>query len=394
VVNVPHRYTIASVSWPDHLVFGKDDGKLDTVEAVQRRFSLWREAFGVETVHWREVRTRRDLSHYYASADNPRAQEQKIRSIDWDDFEVVPQVAHDLGMKAQLYVSVLDDGRGLPTEEERAVSFHNDMHGQHVTWQTDWSRDHPAYATVDRAGVTRQWGVLCYGYEEVRRHMADRVEGLVADSGFDGVFLCLRSQARPADHGDQYGFNAPVQADMLALTGKDILQEDFDLPEWRRLNGSYLSRFLQELRSRLNARHLTLSVGLPRGDVIGPPLGNWELQWRAWVAEDLVDELVIDQNSSQCPSMWHQLWPMHRGYGYLQNYIDGKGLKGLTDDIRDTYAPVLAGRPARLYVARQWAIPNEHTEQELLSLPAVSGLVFSTFRHDNPGVIEGRAFYA
>ena len=65
-----HQYAVASASWPDHLVFGEEDGRLDTVDAL----------------------------------------------------EVVPQVAHSLGMKAQLYVSVLDDGRGLPTEEERRVS--------------------------------------------------------------------------------------------------------------------------------------------------------------------------------------------------------------------------------------------------------------------------------
>lgn len=391
---MPHRYAVASVSWPDHLVFGEGDGKLDTVDGVKKRAAAWQTAFGAETLHWREVRTRRDLSHYLASSDNPRAQERKIHSIGWDDLEVVPQVAHDLGMRAQLYVSVLDDGRGLPTPEERAVSFHDDMHGQHVTWQTDWSRDHPEYATVDRTGASRQWGVLCYGYDEVRRHMAERIEALVVGSGFDGVFLCLRSQARPADHADQYGFNDPVRADMLASTGKDILREDFDLPAWRKLNGSYFTAFLRELRPRLTSRGLTLGVGVPRGDIIGPPLGNWELQWRDWVAEDLVDELVIDQNSSQCPSMWHQLWPMHRGYGYLQNYVDGKGLKELAEDVRDNYAPVFAGGPARLYVARQWAEPDERAEQALLSLPAVSGLVFSTFRHDNPGVIRRRAFYA
>ncbi|HKZ25269.1 MAG TPA: hypothetical protein VJ398_05700 [Acidimicrobiia bacterium] len=117
-----HQYAVASASWPDHLVFGEEDGRLDTLDALERRFAAWREVFGTEIVHWREVRTRRDLSHYYASTDNPRTQEKKIHSIEWDDLEVVPQVAHSLGMKAQLYVSVLDDGRGLPTEEERRVS--------------------------------------------------------------------------------------------------------------------------------------------------------------------------------------------------------------------------------------------------------------------------------
>ena len=62
-----------------------------------------------------------------------------------------------------------------------------------------------------------------------------------------------------------------------------------------------------------------------QGETFLAPLGNTTLQWRAWVGEGIVDEIIIDQNSSQCPSMWHDLWPMHRGYGYLQNYLDGSG---------------------------------------------------------------------
>jgi hypothetical protein len=92
--------------------------------------------------------------------------------------------------------------------------------------------------------------------------------------------------------------------------------------------------------------------------------------------------------------MWHQLWPMHRGYGYLQNYIDGKGLLGLEEDVRRVYAPALAGHSARLFLARQWDTPDEAEEAALCSLPGVSGLAFSTFRADNPEVIRRRAFYA
>ena len=189
---MPHRYAVASVSWPDHLVFGEGDGRLDTVGAVERRFASWKHDFGVETIHWREVRTRRDLSHFSSSPDNPRTQEKRIHGIDWDDFAVVPDVAHALGMRAELYVSVLDDGRGLPSDEERAVSFHNDMHGQHVTWQTDWSREHPEYAVADRSGTVRQWGlpiqVLRSEEDEMNRYGFLLLFALVW-TGFLGVLL-------------------------------------------------------------------------------------------------------------------------------------------------------------------------------------------------------------
>jgi hypothetical protein len=389
-----HRYAIASASWPDHLVFGEGDGKLDTPDGLARRMELWRRELGVATVHWREVRTRARHSHYYASPDNSRTQERKIASIDWDDFEVVPRIAHRLGMAAQLYISLLDDGRPLPTDSERANSYHNAMHGQHVTWQTDWSRDHPGFTVESREGSVRQWGVLCYGYREVREHLIGRILSLLDGYEFDGVFACLRSQCRPAEFADQFGFNEPVRADFLATHGRDIRREDFDLPRWRTLQGDYLTQFLRDLRAELAKRQRTLSVGIPRGDVIGPPIGNWELQWRTWARERIVDEIIVDQDSSRCPSMWHALWPMHRGYGYLQNYIDGKGLLPLKEDLEKTYAPELARGDTRLFVARQWHAPDLEGEEALLSLPVVSGLVFSTFRYDNPAVVQRGDFRA
>ena len=106
---------------------------------------------GAVTLHWREVRTR-DHARYYASPGNPRTHQRRIREIDWDDFAVVPRLAHERGMRAELYVSVLDEGRPLPSRRERERSFHNAMHGQHVTWQSTFSRAHPEFAVVDRAG--------------------------------------------------------------------------------------------------------------------------------------------------------------------------------------------------------------------------------------------------
>ena len=121
--------------------------------------------------------------------------------------------------------------------------------------------------------------------------------------------------------------------------------------------------------------------------MLGPPLGNATLPWRDWIRRGLVDDLVIDQNSSQCPSMWHQLWPMHRGTGHVQNYLDGAGLPPLAEHVRTTYGPAVGGTGTRLFIARQWSEPSESTERELLSIPGVTGLVFSTFRHDNPGAL-------
>jgi hypothetical protein len=79
---------------------------------------------------------------------------------------------------------------------------------------------------------------------------------------------------------------------------------------------------------------------------------------------------------------------MHRGYGYLQNYLDGLNMEPLERDITFTYGPLFRGQGTKLYLARQWQERSEAEESALLRNPVVTGLVFSSFRHDNPGPVS------
>jgi hypothetical protein len=121
-------------------------------------------------------------------------------------------------------------------------------------------------------------------------------------------------------------------------------------------------------------------------------LGAGIIHWRCTrdkiKGKGIIDHLVIDQNSCRCPSIWHDLWPMHRGYGYLQNYLDGINMNPLEEDLTHVYQPVLARRETKLYLARQWKKRSPEKERSLLGHPAVDGLVFSSFRHDNSGPIR------
>jgi len=380
------RCNIVSVSWGDHLTFGEGDGRLANPAELRRRMERWRDELHAATVHWRLTRTH-IKGHYYAAQGRRHPLRHQDLNIDWDFFQVVPHLAHSFGMKAYLYVSLFDEGWPLPPKKVREVSYHNAMHFQHTTWQSTFSRENPEYALIDRTGRKRQWGVLCLAYPEVRSHFCSRFANLLQNTDFDGLFVCSRSQSRPADFADQFGFNEPVRQDYLSRYGRDICSEEFDVKAWRDLLGEYLTTFLTELREALSQKGLRLAVGAPRGEVLGPPLGNIALRWREWVNRDLIDELIINQNSSQCPSMWHQLWPMHRGYGYLQNYLDGHNMPPLLEHLSSDYGPVLENRPVNLFVARQWSERSEVEEKELLLQPVVKGLVFSAFREDNPGPV-------
>ena len=388
-MKAPERRNIVSVSWSDHLIFGEGDGRLHTIVALDRRIQKWREELNANIIHWRCTRDR-IKGRYYQGDGQQHFFKAGKSAVDWDDFKVVPEIAAKLGMQAYLYVTLFDEGWPLLPKKVRQASYHNRMHCQHVSWQSVFSKENPQYAVVDRTLRNRQWGVLCLGYREVRKHLIRRYIRLLQAGNFDGLFVCLRSQSKPADFADQYGFNDPIRQEYLNRYGSDIRNEKFDLQTWRDLQGEYLTCFLKELRQALSDAHLPLfvAVGVPRGSVIGPPMGNITLQWQTWIRAGIVDQLVIDQNSSQCPSMWHALWPMHRGGGYIQNYLNGSGMKSLAEDLTDTYNPVLKKGRTKLYVARQWQERSETNEKELLRHTAVQGLVYSSFRHDNPGPIS------
>ncbi len=376
---------IASCSWPDHLAFGEGDGRLATPDAVARRLDAWRDGLGAGTVHWRLLRTRIP-GHFMAASGHQHPTARAARAIDWNELAVVPRLVHAAGLEAWLYVSVFDEGWPLPPDAERAASHHNAMHGQHVAWQSAFSRAHPELTVVDRPGERRQWGVLALDYPDVRAQFVARWSALLGQGEWDGLFVCLRSQSRPASDGDEFGFDPPVRDAFLARHGRDILHEPFDRPAWRDLRGASLTTLLAEIRAAIGP-HIRIGIGAPRGDVIGPPMGNMTLCWRDWIARQLVDALVVNQSSSQCPSMWHQLWPMHRGGGYVQNYLTGDGLMALGAELSREYGPALEGGTTALYVARQWTPRSAADEAGLAAHPSVSGLVFSTFRHDNPAAI-------
>ena len=372
---------IVSVSWGDHLSFGEGDGRLQTPEAVARRMRAWREELGAAALHWRMLRTRIP-GRFFAARGYRHPSQAAARRIGWDDFEAVPALARDARLEPWLYVSLFDEGYPLAPARVRARSYHNAMHGRHVAWQSDLTRGHPEWLMVDRSGRRRQWGVVCLAYPEARRAFIDRWMHLLEGTGFAGLFVCLRSQSRPAAHGDQFGYNEPVRREFQERYGVDITRGAFDVQAWRDLLGEYLTRFIAEASAAVRASGRKIGIGVPRGDVLGPPLGNTTLAWREWLARTSIDALVIDQNSSQCPSMWHQLWPMHRGTGYVQDYLSGRGVPPTAE-----YAAKALSAGTRLYVARQWSHRSPDEERALLATPGVTGLVFSSFRHDNPAAV-------
>ena len=135
---------IANCSWGDHVVFGEGDGLLRTVESLERRMDAWVEELGADTVHWRQGRTGHD-DVYQAARGYGGKKRQLYPPITWDDFEVVPRLARERGMRAYAYVSLLDQGHPLAPKAEREVSHHNPYHGKNFARMSRLIKEHPEY---------------------------------------------------------------------------------------------------------------------------------------------------------------------------------------------------------------------------------------------------------
>ncbi|MBF0104695.1 MAG: hypothetical protein HQM16_05150 [Deltaproteobacteria bacterium] len=352
---------------------------------------------------------------------------QNKATVCWDFLSEAVQMAHKLGMKIELYDSIFDEGWPLPPAKKRAVSYHNVMHQQHHSWQSDFTAKNPHFLICDKSQRRWQWGVPCLAYRQVRRHYIKHFSGLLKKHGFDGVFVCLRSQSKPPDFADLFGFNPPLvnaykkQVANLTLMprrkspwgtrlnssisrgmhprsvdfefpinkyGSNILREAFDKNKWHQLLGEQLTLFIRELSDCIRKENKTLGIGCPLGSRIGPPLGNMTLDWQQWTKQNLVDDLIVNQNSRQCPSMWHVLWPMIKDVGYVENYRRHKTWATITKILAQQYVPLIKHTTSKLYVATQWSLKSFDNLQKLKVPNNVAGLVFSSFRFDNPKALK------
>ena len=198
---------------------------MDSPEKIQTRLKIWKRKFKADKIYWRHFRT--DLEgKFYVAKGYKNLYKEIISNIKWDDFEIVPDIFHSNGVKAYLYVSLFDEGCPLPSKRVRKRSFLNDRHWQHISWQSRFVTDHPEFLMVDRTGNLRHNGVLCLAYPEVRKHLLEKYLRLLNGYSFDGLFICLRSQSKPPEYADQFGFNEPIREDFMDRYGRDICKED------------------------------------------------------------------------------------------------------------------------------------------------------------------------
>ena len=218
---------IMSVSWGDHLEAWDGDDALDRPNRILRCAERWRREFGAGTIYWREMMSWSKFRICFtAPGAPPRRVFEDYERKGYDEHELITTKLKEMGYKVYMYATMFDEGYPL-SERWQGGTF---------GWQSQFTMANPEYLARDREGRPH-YGVMEYAYPDVRRYTIRRILSVLGNYDFDGVFVCTRSQSKPAVHGDQFGFNAPVVEEYERRYGVDIMRRNFELEPWRRLRG-------------------------------------------------------------------------------------------------------------------------------------------------------------
>ena len=154
-----------------------------------------------------------------------------------------------------------------------------------------WNLDHPQYWSRNALGQS-WWGRSSLAYEPVVEHKLALVDELI-DRGIEVLFIDFwRSGGwSPLDE-----YVPPVVKAYRKLTRENPPPDGRDL-RWCRHVSTYVTAFMRRLRQRLDAsgREIELAVGIPK-TAPNPDTCIIEraADWRTWLAEGLIDTLVIN----------------------------------------------------------------------------------------------------
>ena len=322
------RTKIARISYGDSLASNET---LSSIAAIEKSFRSLRDA-GFTTVYWRMLWEGHPMENiiFYSSAVQQQIYQAKQNFQNtpyaWDPYEIrwPIEVAHRLGLK--FYGWIVPYNEGAPPGAHREYGIeplpehypYGLVYATEFGCQTKFVHDHPEYQLVDRQGKKYHYGVLEWAYPEARDYWLKDLKLILDKYEVDGVYVDTRTECMSPEFADQYGFNEPIVQEYQRRYGVNILEEDFDLEQWRALRSEYFTLLLKEMSQLVHARGKQFCVGTSRGDYIGFPLGNMKLQWRQWISERIIDELLMETHG------W--AWGK-QGYGYVTDFPTGRGLK-------------------------------------------------------------------
>ena len=154
-----------------------------------------------------------------------------------------------------------------------------------------WNLEHPQYWGRTATGQP-WWGRSSIAYEPVIQHKLQLVDELL-DRGIEVLFLDFW---RTGGWSPSYEFVPPIVDAFRQEHRAEPPKSSRDLV-WCRHVSKYITAYLRRLRQHMKASHphVELAVGIPGiAPIDETPLFDRAADWQAWVAQGLIDTLVIN----------------------------------------------------------------------------------------------------
>ena len=282
----------------NEIMFNK--APVDSPGAIDEILDVLKQAYGVKRIYWRapqidQIIYQSDI-RYEASHHGPWLTYMDHLFADLDTGDHMIRAARERGMEVWGVASLFDHG------SHASIEYPNKGMGPFFT-ENKIRVEHPEWIPIDRAGIRRMSGPICFAYPGARKALVDLYVRLVEGKGYNGLTFHLYTENQGPRFDDEFGFNEPIVEEYRKRYGVDILTQDYDKQKLSDLRGEYLTQFFRELRAALTPLDVKVSVmidaktpDLPQVWLAFPNImlsGRVGVDWRTYAREDLIDELFV-----------------------------------------------------------------------------------------------------
>lgn len=314
---------------------------VDSPRAIDEVLDLLQRAYGVERVYWRAPQidqiVYRSEIRKQASHHGPWLDWMDHLFADLGTGDYMMRAARERGMAVWGVASLFDHG------SQAYIEYPNKGMGPFFT-ENQIRVEHPEWAPIDRAGILRMSGPICFAYPDARAALVRMYADMVKGKGYEGLIFHLYNENQGPRFDDEFGFNEPIREAYRERYGVDILHEDYDKQKLSDLRGEYLTQFFRELRDALQPMGVKVGVMLdakhpdePQRWLAFPDVrlsGRVTVDWRTYARERLVDELFVYFNGSPYATL-RQVMKEADGAGMEFSTLASAGFPDPEADLRE-----------------------------------------------------------
>ncbi|MCC6681120.1 MAG: HEAT repeat domain-containing protein [Phycisphaeraceae bacterium] len=283
---------------------------IDSPESIDEVLDVLKQAYGVKRIYWRAAQIEqiiyKGVNREESAHHGPWSKWMDHLFSELGTGDHMIRAAKARGMEVWGVAALFDHGAQAyieyPTKGQGPFFFESKIRVEHPEW-----------IPVDRAGIRRMSGPICFAYPEARQAMVAMYADLVRDKGYDGLSFHLYVENQGTRFDDEFGFNEPIVEAYQDSYGVNIRTEPYDKQKLADLRGEYLTQFFRELREALRPLGVKISVmlsakhpDLPQSwlafkDVLLS--GRIRVDWRTYAREGLVDELFVYFHGDPIPTL-------------------------------------------------------------------------------------------